>query len=194
MMTHNHGSTGNTVVWHYLDKKSGNPPKECVQDCVKTETDCTGCSKCEGKERCTGKKCKESKKSKRRKKDKFRKKKQKKFNNNNWKKDKCNKLMQVKSYGPCIDMGKLKEFEEIYKSLNVEDVILRLLDVSCGFQHGTCRAGDHVDHSDEGLSVAVTTRPGPGGLEQTVEALHARVGIGGCPASDNTFGVASQGL
>ena len=66
-----------------------------------------------------------------------------------------------------------------------------LLGVSCGFQHGTCRAGDH---GDECLGVAVAARPGPGGLEQAIEPFYARIGVGGCPTPDDTFCMGSQGL
>lgn len=46
-MTHNHGSTGNTTVWHYNDGKSDLPPKECYQDCVDIEEAC-GNHDCKG--------------------------------------------------------------------------------------------------------------------------------------------------
>ena len=69
-----------------------------------------------------------------------------------------------------------------------------LLDVSCGFQHGTRRAGDHVDHGDESLSVTVTACPGSGHLEQAIEPLHACIGIGGCPAPDDPLCMGTQGM
>lgn len=43
--------------------------------------------------------------------------------------------------------------------------LIWFFDVSSGFEHGTCRASDHVNHSDEGLGVAVTTSSGAGCLE-----------------------------
>ena len=66
--------------------------------------------------------------------------------------------------------------------LNTQSVIVFwLLDVSCEFQHGTCRAGDH---GDECLGVAVTARSGPGGLEQAIEPFYTRIGVGGCPTPE----------
>ena len=52
------------------------------------------------------------------------------------------------------------------------------VDVSCGFEYGTCRAGDHIDHGGKGLRVAVSTGTRPGGLEKTVQSFHAGIGIG----------------
>ena len=53
-----------------------------------------------------------------------------------------------------------------------------LFDVSCGFEYGTCRAGDHIDHGGEGLRVSVSTGTRSGGLEKTVQSFHAGIGIG----------------
>ena len=53
--------------------------------------------------------------------------------------------------------------------------------ISCGFQDGTCRAGDQVDHGDEGAVVAVSTRPCAGGLEDPVQPFEPGVGKGGGP-------------
>lgn len=40
-MTHNHGSTGNTTVWHYKDgTDKSTPPRECYNDCVEIEKAC----------------------------------------------------------------------------------------------------------------------------------------------------------
>ncbi|MGH1441254.1 MAG: PAAR-like domain-containing protein [Cellvibrionaceae bacterium] len=60
-MTHNHGSTGNTTVWHYSDGRSGRPPRECFDECVEIEKACGkfncqgGCANRKAEARCGGK-------------------------------------------------------------------------------------------------------------------------------------------
>ena len=71
---------------------------------------------------------------------------------------------------------------------------LRFFDVSCGFQNLPRRAGDQVDHGHEGLGIAVAPGSCARGLEQPIESFKACVGVGGCPSSDDSFRVRTQGL
>ena len=72
--------------------------------------------------------------------------------------------------------------------------LLRFFDVSCGFQNLPRRAGDQVDHGHEGLGIAVAPGSCARGLEQPIESFKACVGVGGCPSSDDSFRVRTQGL
>ena len=76
--------------------------------------------------------------------------------------------------GPAaIRSGRLTYNEAISETNNQ-----RLFVISCGFENGTCGAGDHIDHGGEGLGVAVSTGTCSGGLEKAVQAFHPGIGIG----------------
>ncbi len=62
-----------------------------------------------------------------------------------------------------------------------------LLVTLSGFNHGTHRTSDQVDHADEGLIIAVPSSSGSGGLEQTIHAFQPGVGVGGGPALNNAL-------
>ena len=125
--THNHGSwVGNTSLWHYLDTKN-KVPKECIRDCTKVLTACAGVSKAEAKANCKGKELskkekRKAKNQKSRKKFAPRKSKEAQFKGN-WKNNKCNTLMSLKPYSPCMSLDKLKKFEDKFKNLNVEKIL-----------------------------------------------------------------------
>ncbi|WP_419645094.1 carboxypeptidase-like regulatory domain-containing protein [Thiolapillus sp.] len=53
-----------------------------------------------------------------------------------------------------------------------------LFDVSYGFQYGTRRAGNHVDHSYKSSVVSIASGSCSGCLEQAVQPFHSCVGIG----------------
>ncbi len=106
-----------------------------------------------------------------------------------------------------VDLAEVsKQFAEINQStmkpssLKVYESRLRsavhdwFFDVSCGFQNLPRRAGDQVDHGHEGLGIAVAPGSCARGLEQPIESFKACVGVGGCPSSDDSFRVRTQGL
>ncbi len=59
-ITHNHGSTGNTADWKFLDRKDTKEGGVCRQACLDIEKYCKKCTNCKASDICDGKNPKES--------------------------------------------------------------------------------------------------------------------------------------
>ena len=96
----------------------------------------------------------------------------------------CGYMVSSKARGRGLATSMCEHSQEVAKE--------RFFDVSSGFEYGTGRAADHVDHGYKGLDIAVSTGPCPCCLEQAVESFQAGVGIGRGPAPHDSFGMSRQ--